>query len=130
MRYQRASIGLLGLALAFGLGWTLSGRAGQQDKDDEPGVTPAVKGWTKGKGWGWVWGKDDEVGALNAMTPESIAAALRVAKTGKVYDLGVPYDRNSFRWPGHNPGEVILFRGPEGVKRQGDFIWLGMSATG
>ena len=33
-----------------------------------------LKGWTKGRGWGWVWGKDDEVGALNAMTDASRAA--------------------------------------------------------
>ena len=29
---------------------------------------PAIKGWQKGKGWGWIWGKDDEVGALNGLT--------------------------------------------------------------
>src|SRR5271157_2690381 len=28
---------------------------------------PAVKGWQKGKGWGWIWGKEDEVGSLNAL---------------------------------------------------------------
>ncbi len=80
----------------------------------------SVKGWQKGKGWGWIWGKDDEVGALNAMTPETIKSALSLAKTSKVYDLGVPYDRNSFKWPGHSPGEIMTFRSPEGVKRQGD----------
>lgn len=79
-----------------------------------------IKGWKKGRGWGWVWGKDDEVGSLNAMTPETIKSALSLAKTGKVYDLGVPYDRQSFKWPGHSPGEIITFRSPEGVKRQGD----------
>ena len=77
--------------------------------------------WTKGKGWGWVWGKDDEVGALNAMTDASRQAALQLVKQGKVYDLGVPYDRDSFKWPGHSPGEIMTFRTPEGVKRQGDF---------
>jgi kynurenine formamidase len=103
----------LGTAFALGRGW--SGRAAEDDKDAPP------KGWTKGKGWGWVWGKNDEVGALNALTPQTVKAALGLVKEGKVYDLGVPYDRNSFRWPGHNPCEVILYRGPEGVKRQGDF---------
>ena len=29
-----------------------------------------VKGWKKGQGWGWIWGQEDEVGSLNAMTPE------------------------------------------------------------
>jgi len=79
-----------------------------------------VQGWTKGKGWGG-WPKDDEVGALNAMTPQSRKAALALIKEGKVYDLGVPYDRSSYKWPGHNPCEVMSFRTPEGIKRQGDF---------
>ena len=37
--------------------------------------TPPIKGWKKGKGWGWIWGKEDEVGSLNAMTAESRKAA-------------------------------------------------------
>src|SRR5688572_29219008 len=75
-------------------------------------------GFNPGKGYGWVWGADDEVGALNAMTDKSRLTALQLAKTGQVYDLGVTYDRTSYKWPGHNPGEVITFRSPEGVKRQ------------
>lgn len=80
-----------------------------------------MKQWKPGVGWGWVWGKEDTVGALNEMTDASRLAALKLAKTGAVYDLGVNYDRNSFKWPGHSPGEVMTFRSPEGVKRQGDF---------
>jgi kynurenine formamidase len=76
--------------------------------------------WQKGKGWGWVWGKQDEVGSLNEMNDASRLAALRAVQQGKVYDLGVVYDRTSYKWPGHNPGEIISFRTPEGVKRQGD----------
>jgi len=82
--------------------------------------SPALRKWEKGKGWGWVWGKEDEVGALNEMTDASRLAALRLVKQGRTYDLGVPYDRSSYKWPGHNPGEIISFRTPEGVKRQGD----------
>ncbi|HXG10045.1 MAG TPA: cyclase family protein [Gemmataceae bacterium] len=111
-------VGGLALAAAFGLGWALAGRAIPREQAAE---APVLKGWTKGKGWGPVWGKEDEVGALNAMTPETIRAALQLAKAGKVYDLGVPYDRESYRWPGHSPGEIITYRSPEGVKRQGDF---------
>lgn len=80
----------------------------------------AVKGWKQGTGWGWIWGKDDQLGALNSMTPQTIAAALRLADEGKTYDLGVRYSRNSYKWPGHSPAEVLTFRGPEGVKRQAD----------
>lgn len=79
-----------------------------------------LKGWKKGRGWGWVWGKDDEVGALNAMTPRSVLEAVGLVKQGKIYDLGIDYDRTSYKWPGHSPGEIISFRTPEGVKRQQD----------
>ena len=84
------------------------------------GLAPEMKKWQKGKGWGWVWGAQDEIGSLNEMTDASRLAALRLAKQGKVYDLGVLYDRNTYKWPGHSPGEIIAFRTPEGVKRQQD----------
>ena len=81
---------------------------------------PARKGWTEGKGYGWVWGKEDEVGALNTLGAEDVRQALGLVKDGKIYDMGVTYDRTSFKWPGHSPGEIITFRSPEGVKRQKD----------
>ncbi len=79
-----------------------------------------MKKWVKGKGWGWVWGPQDEVGALNEMTDASRLAAMQLVKQGKAYDLGLPYDRMSYKWPGHSPGEVISFRSPTGVKTQQD----------
>ena len=82
--------------------------------------TASIKGWKKGKGWGWIWGKDDEVGALNAMTDATRSDAMKLAKSGVVYDLGITYSRNSFKWPGHSPCEVMTFRTPEGVARQKD----------
>src|SRR5262245_29312153 len=124
MRILGWTAGAASLAAAFALGWTLSGRAARGEGDPAVGggdpQPAAVKGWKKGKGWGPL-GKDDEVGAINAMTPETIRAALGLVKQGKVYDLGVPFDAESFRWPGHNPAAIMTFRGPEGVKRQGDF---------
>lgn len=78
------------------------------------------KKWEKGQGWGWVWGDDDEVGALNELTPEMVLKAVGLVKKGQVRDLGITYDRTSFKWPGHSPGEIITFRGPEGVQRQKD----------
>ena len=114
---------IAGLVIAFALGWTLSGNrvTGEvQATADEKKDEPAVKGWTKGKGWG-PWGKDDEVGSLNAMTADTMKAALGLVKTGKVYDLGINYDAESFKWPGHSPAVILTYRGPEGVKRQGDF---------
>lgn len=126
MRWCRGGLMALAVGVAFLLGRTFPARnsaSGPQvaERPAEPEKTAPVKGWQKGKGWGPIWGKDDEVGALNAMTPDTIRSALALVKQGKVYDLGVPYDRNSFKWPGHSPGEILSFRTPEGVKRQGDF---------
>src|SRR6185503_4122444 len=79
-----------------------------------------MKKWVKGKGWGWVWGPADEVGNLNEMTDASRLAALRLVTQGRVYDLGLPYDRESFKWVGHSAGEIISFRSPAGVRTQKD----------
>ena len=79
-----------------------------------------VKGWMRGKGWGWVWGKGDEVGSLNAMSDASRLAALRLVTRGGTFDLGQGYSRRSYKWPGHNPGEIIAFRTPEGISRMKD----------
>ncbi len=84
-----------------------------------PAQTP--RGWTKGKGYGWVYGPSDEVGALNAVTSaDAVLRALRSVKTGRVFDLGVRIDHTSFKWPGHSPVEIVTYRNPEGVKRQKD----------
>ena len=107
MRLRTASLGLV-ITCTIVLGAFLFTQAQPQ------------KGWVKGKGYGWIWGPTDEIGALNALTPQKVMAALQLAKQGKVYDLGVAYDRASFQWPGHSPAEVISFRTPEGLKRPGD----------
>lgn len=104
----------VGFAVAWMMGFQMGTQTSRAANSDE------APGWKKGVGWGWIWGKNDEVGALNAMSPTSTRAALSLVKEGKVYDLGVTYDRNSFKWPGHSPAEVITFRGPEGEKRQMD----------
>lgn len=118
MRTWNWTLTATGLAVAFGLGWAMAQHGGRGEAQAQD--VASVKGWTKGKGWG-PWGKDDEVGALNAMTPATIKAALGLVKEGKVYDLGVNYDSESFKWPGHSPGVILTFRGPEGIRRQGDF---------
>jgi kynurenine formamidase len=45
------------------------------------------------RNWG-KWGPDDEIGTLNYITPDRIAAACRLATTGTVFALGIPLDRN------------------------------------
>lgn len=116
MRTGKMVLMILGLSLAFLLGRSVSWTAPNEEKK-----ATGIKGWKPNKGWGWVWGKDDEVGSLNAITPQTVREAMGLVKRGKVYDLGITYSRRSFKWPGHSPGEVLSFRTPEGVKRQGDF---------
>jgi kynurenine formamidase len=110
MRYVGLALGLLGVTASFALGWVMASRQNEAAQ---------TKGWEKGKGWGQ-WGAEDEVGALNAMTNETRLRALQLVKQGKVYDLGVSYDAESFRWPGHNPAVITTFRSPEGARRQKD----------
>ena len=43
--------------------------------------------------WGR-WGKDDQIGTLNHITPEDIVKAASLIRTGKVFALGIPLDRN------------------------------------
>src|SRR6201989_799717 len=43
--------------------------------------------------WGR-WGKDDMIGSLHLVTPEDIANAAKLIRTGKVFALGIPLDRN------------------------------------
>jgi kynurenine formamidase len=45
------------------------------------------------RNWGR-WGPDDELGTLNHITPARIAAACRLATSGKVFALGIPLDRH------------------------------------
>jgi kynurenine formamidase len=87
-------------------------------QDSPPEVTPEK--WEQGKGWGWVWGDEDQLGNLNELSPELTLKALSRVEDGKVYDLGLTYDRNSFRFEGHNPGEIISFRTPDGLNTQED----------
>jgi kynurenine formamidase len=43
--------------------------------------------------WGR-WGDDDEIGTLNFVTPEKRVAAAQLVRTGKTFDLGMPFDKN------------------------------------
>src|SRR5688572_27099073 len=107
---NRIAAGLVLLSVASGAAWLWA----------ENAAAPSLAKWKQGTGWGWVWGEKDEVGALNEMTDASRLAAVRLVTQGKTYDLGVSYDRTSYKWPGHSPGEILSFRTPEGVKRQRD----------
>lgn len=77
-----------------------------------------VPGWTRGTGWGWIWGADDQIGALNAMTPESVREALHGVSEGRVFDLGVTIERRSYVGPFHARTEVVAFRTAAGLRSE------------
>ncbi len=130
----RAAVLLLGIGTGLGAGLASMFDGSREAKAGPKGVAepvlaqPAeagqpsgsIRGWQRGKGWGWIWGKDDEVGSLNAITNQSRASALAGATRGEVYDLGMAYSRRSYKWPGHSPGEIITFRSPDGIHRMQD----------
>jgi kynurenine formamidase len=49
------------------------------------------------------WGADDERGALNLQTPETVLAGLDAARTGRVYPLGLPVQRSGMPHVAHRP---------------------------
>lgn len=49
--------------------------------------------------WGR-WGADDRVGTLNHLTPDRLAAAARLVKTGKLIDLGLSVGPQGIQQPG------------------------------
>jgi kynurenine formamidase len=109
---QAAAFGLTAAA-AVGLLGAPTTHKSALAQDSPPEVTP--KKWEKGKGWGWVWGGDDELGNLNELSPELALKALSKVEEGNVYDLGLAYDRRSFKFVGHSSGEIMSFRTPEGL---------------
>lgn len=74
-----------------------------------------IDGWEKGSGWGWIWGDDDEIGALNALGPGEVLDALSLVKEGKTYDLGVVVDNQSYKSPFHVDTEVVPYCTPDGL---------------
>jgi kynurenine formamidase len=119
--------GFLAKAAAFGLtAATAVGLLGaprtQRTAIAQDSVQP--KQWEQGKGWGWVWGDDDQLGNLNELSPELTLKALSRVEEGKVYDLGLAYDRRSYKFEGHNEGEIISFRTPDGLNTQEDIDFV------
>jgi kynurenine formamidase len=75
--------------------------------------------------WGR-WGKDDQIGTLNHVTPQDIVHAAQLIRAGKVFALGIPLDRNGpqtglfgGRW---NPIHTMLATGTDAVAGRQDEV--------
>lgn len=55
-----------------------------------------VLGQTREAGPWWphpIWGAEDQAGASNWITPETVLAAIKLVETGQIYELGQVYER-------------------------------------
>ena len=82
------------------------------------------------------WGKDDEIGTLNLITPERIAAACQSVKKGRVFSLGIPFDENGPLAGGVrvNPIRLMSATGqgqnfPGGFRYADDFVFMPLQAA-
>jgi len=87
--------------------------------------------------WGR-WGDDDEIGTLNFVTPEKRVSAAKLVKTGKVFDLGMPFDKDGPFMPGGfriNPVHLMTFlpsdtaMAPDGMIAADDMVVMGLQAA-
>ena len=85
--------------------------------------------------WGR-WGADDELGTLNLITPDRVAAAAALARTGRVFDLGYPLSSNGpqIGLGGRvNPVHLMSMTGqstyPDGGGFADDFIFMPLQCA-
>jgi kynurenine formamidase len=85
--------------------------------------------------WGR-WGKDDERGTVNLITPERLVAAAQLVKQGKIFDLGIPMDADGPQPGGGriNPVHLMSQTGagqlvPGGFQYADDYIFMPLQGS-
>jgi kynurenine formamidase len=87
--------------------------------------------------WGR-WGDDDEIGTLNLITPAKRVAAAQLVRTGKAFDLGIPFGKEGPATPGSfrsNPQHVMTVLpsdtsgAPDGVIGSDDMVVMSLQAA-
>ena len=69
--------------------------------------------WKKVNTWN-KWGKGDEVGAMNQLSPALTLKAISMIKKGKVYDLETLRFKGMPVWPGHSGWDIKPYGSPKG----------------
>jgi kynurenine formamidase len=86
--------------------------------------------------WGR-WGDDDEMGTLNFVTPEKRISAAKLVRTGKIIDVGIPFDKNG-PWPAAgfriNPVHVMTHMPSDSGAKDGmiaadDMVIMGLQSA-
>ena len=78
---------LLGLASTPAEATSGIGFVGTAQAQGAAATTPAGAPW-----WPSRWGADDQAGASNWITPEKVLDAVRLIRTGKIYEMGHVYE--------------------------------------
>jgi kynurenine formamidase len=73
------------------------------------------------KNWGR-WGPDDQLGALNFVTPEDIVNAARLVRRGRVFPLGLALDQDGPQAGLWNPIHTMLATGTDAVAGKHDEV--------
>jgi kynurenine formamidase len=98
----------------------------------DAGWAQNAQSWCKSK-----WGPNDEIGAANLITPESVAAAAKLVKTGKTYALGVETNAKTPTFGSRSWALVVTQPGQAGGGGLGptdtnynDDVYMGYVGTG
>jgi kynurenine formamidase len=100
--------------------------------DSEGKVVDAAPGTPNN--WGR-WGDDDQRGTFNLFTPERIAAAAALIRTGKRFSLGLPvggppmpgYRSPPLHFFNATTGDIVL--GERGIQYSDDYVVMALQAT-
>lgn len=96
-------VALLSFAFGGGAMFALTARAGTGNAE-----TPIGPRW-----WPSPWGKDDERGAGNRLTPAKVLEATKLIRTGKQYQLGHVYE-HGMPLPGKRHFSLTILGSPTG----------------
>jgi kynurenine formamidase len=85
----------------------------------------------KYRNWG-TWGADDEIGAINYVTPEAVRASAELVRKGTVFSLAIPLDANGPMTGALgrvNPIHFMLRDGGDIAKALDDHVWADFDYT-